>query len=79
MTPSDLAISVPRKYADVSSWKVRAGSDKLDHSPSLPVAKIFVTEHNPLYPKEKDIALVKLQSPLTFSGKGESLGTEPPG
>ncbi|EGW04466.1 Transmembrane protease, serine 4, partial [Cricetulus griseus] len=56
-----------RKYLDVSNWKVRAGSDKLGHTPSLPVAKIFVTEHNALYPKEKDIALIKLQVPLTFS------------
>uniref|UniRef100_A0A8C5K6P9 Transmembrane protease, serine 4 n=1 Tax=Jaculus jaculus TaxID=51337 RepID=A0A8C5K6P9_JACJA len=57
-----------RKHLDVSNWKVRAGSDKLSDFPSLPVAKIFVTEHNTSYPKEKDIALIKLQSPLTFSG-----------
>ncbi|XP_076781084.1 transmembrane protease serine 4 isoform X1 [Arvicanthis niloticus] len=57
-----------RKYLDVPSWKVRAGSNKLGNSPSLPVAKIFIAEPNPLYPKEKDIALVKLQMPLTFSG-----------
>lgn len=56
-----------RKHLDVSNWKVRVGSDKLDNVPSLTVAKIFVTEHEPLYPKEKDIALVKLQFPLTFS------------
>ncbi|XP_059125007.1 transmembrane protease serine 4 [Peromyscus eremicus] len=56
-----------RKHLDVSNWKVRVGSNKLSHFPSLPVAKIFVTEHNALHPKEKDIALVKLQSPLTFS------------
>ncbi|XP_055478152.1 transmembrane protease serine 4 isoform X2 [Psammomys obesus] len=56
-----------RKYLDVSSWKVRAGSDKLNNFPSLPVAKIFVTEHNALDPKKKDIALVKLQAPLTFT------------
>ncbi|KAM4828255.1 transmembrane protease serine 4 [Thomomys bottae] len=56
-----------RKYLDVPNWKVRASSDQLGGSPSLPVDKIFVTEHNPLYPKEKDIALVKLQNPLPFS------------
>ncbi|XP_048196714.1 LOW QUALITY PROTEIN: transmembrane protease serine 4 [Perognathus longimembris pacificus] len=61
-----------RKYLDVSNWKVRAGSHQLGSFPSLPVAKIFVTEHNPLYPKEKDIALVKLQQPLTFSGEMSS-------
>uniref|UniRef100_A0A673VK97 Transmembrane serine protease 4 n=1 Tax=Suricata suricatta TaxID=37032 RepID=A0A673VK97_SURSU len=57
-----------RKHLDVSSWKVRAGSDKMGSFPSLPVASIFVTEVNATHPKEKDIALVKLQSPLTFSG-----------
>ncbi|XP_058401109.1 transmembrane protease serine 4 isoform X4 [Diceros bicornis minor] len=57
-----------RKHLDVSNWKVRAGSDKLGNFPSLPVAKIFIIEHNTTYPKEKDIALVKLQFPLTFSG-----------
>ncbi|XP_047371674.1 transmembrane protease serine 4 isoform X3 [Sciurus carolinensis] len=57
-----------RNYRDVSNWKVRVGSDKLSSFPSLPVVKIFITEHNTLYPKEKDIALVKLQYPLTFSG-----------
>lgn len=56
-----------RKHLDVYSWKVRAGSEKVDDSPSLPVAKIFVSEYNSSYPKEKDIALVKLQFPLTFS------------
>ncbi|XP_038391936.1 transmembrane protease serine 4 isoform X1 [Canis lupus familiaris] len=58
-----------RKHHDVSNWKVRAGSDKLGSFPSLPVANIFVFELNTTYPKEKDIALVKLQFPLTFSGK----------
>lgn len=51
------------------NWKVRAGSDKLGNFPSLPVAKIFITEPNSTSPKEKDIALVKLQLPLTFSGE----------
>ncbi|XP_072810027.1 transmembrane protease serine 4 isoform X1 [Vicugna pacos] len=57
-----------RKQLDVSNWKVRAGSEKLSKLPSLSVAKIFITERNFMLPKEKDIALVKLQSPLTFSG-----------
>ncbi|KAM5316000.1 transmembrane protease serine 4 isoform 2-T2 [Glossophaga mutica] len=56
-----------RKHLDVFNWKVRAGSNKMGNFPSLPVAKIFVTELNTTYPKEKDIALVKLQYPLTFS------------
>jgi transmembrane serine protease 4 len=61
----------------VSNWKVRVGSNKLGNFPSLPVAKIFITEHNPLSPKEKDIALVKLQFPLTLSGEKWFLGIEP--
>ncbi|XP_037003138.2 transmembrane protease serine 4 isoform X2 [Artibeus jamaicensis] len=56
-----------RKHLVVSNWKVRPGSDKMGNFPSLPVAKIFVTELNTTYPREKDIALVKLQYPLTFS------------
>ncbi|XP_076968893.1 transmembrane protease serine 4 [Tamandua tetradactyla] len=57
-----------RKHLDVFNWKVRAGADKLDSFPSLPVAKIFIIGFNTTYPKEEDIALVKLQFPLTFSG-----------
>ncbi|XP_036114694.1 transmembrane protease serine 4 [Molossus molossus] len=57
-----------RKYLHVPGWKVRVGSHKLGHFPSLPVAKIFAAEHNTSHPKDKDIALVKLQYPLTFSG-----------
>lgn len=71
------SVSAPRKHLVVSNWKVRAGSDKMGNFPSLPVAKIFVTEFNTTYPKEKDIALVKLQYPLTFSGKRWHLETEP--
>lgn len=56
-----------RKYLDVSNWKVRVGSSKLDHVSSLSVAKIFVTKENALNSREKDIALVKLQVPLTFT------------
>ncbi|XP_010627661.1 transmembrane protease serine 4 isoform X1 [Fukomys damarensis] len=56
-----------RKHLDLYNWKVRAGFDKLDNFPSLPVAKIFIAEQNSSYPKEKDIALVRLQLPLTFS------------
>ncbi|XP_054947579.1 transmembrane protease serine 4 isoform X3 [Physeter macrocephalus] len=57
-----------RKRLDVSNWKVRAGSAKLGNFPSLPVAKIFISESSITSPKEQDIALVKLQSPHTFSG-----------
>nr|XP_035120616.1 transmembrane protease serine 4 isoform X6 [Callithrix jacchus] len=57
-----------RKHTDVFNWKVRAGSDKLGNFPSLAVAKIIIIELNPMYPKDNDIALIKLQFPLTFSG-----------
>ncbi|XP_025784684.1 transmembrane protease serine 4 [Puma concolor] len=63
-----LTLSASWKHLDVPNWKVRAGSDKLGNFPSLPVADIFVIELNTTYPKEKDVALVKLQFPLTFSG-----------
>lgn len=58
-----------RKYLDLYNWKVRAGFDKMDNFQSLPVAKIYIIEQNDSLSKEKDIALVKLQLPLTFSGK----------
>ncbi|XP_010365733.1 transmembrane protease serine 4 isoform X6 [Rhinopithecus roxellana] len=57
-----------RKHTNVFNWKVRAGSDKLGSFPSLAVAKIIIIEFNPMYPKDNDIALMKLQLPLTFSG-----------
>ncbi|XP_011782425.1 PREDICTED: transmembrane protease serine 4 [Colobus angolensis palliatus] len=57
-----------RKHTDVFNWKVRAGSDKLGSFPSLAVAKIIIIEFNPMYPKDNDIALMKLQLPLAFSG-----------
>lgn len=75
--PIYLSVSTPSKYLDVSNWKVRVGSSKLDHVSSLSVAKIFVTKENALNSREKDIALVKLQGPLTFTGERRSLGTEP--
>nr|XP_036848513.1 transmembrane protease serine 4 [Manis javanica] len=56
-----------RKYRDVPSWKVMAGSDKLGNFPPLPVTAIFIAEPKATYPEENDIALVKLQLPLTFS------------
>ncbi|KAI5943298.1 Transmembrane protease serine 4 [Manis javanica] len=56
-----------RKYRDVPSWKVMAGSDKLGNFPPLPVTTIFIAEPKATYPEENDIALVKLQLPLTFS------------
>ncbi|KAF4008918.1 hypothetical protein G4228_000080 [Cervus hanglu yarkandensis] len=56
------------KHLDVPNWKVRAGSDRLGSFPSLPVAKIFILEPNATHPREHDIALVKLQLPLTYSG-----------
>lgn len=77
LTKPHLNFFAPRKHHEVSSWKVRVGSDKLGHFPSVPVAKIFVTELNTTYPKEKDIALVKLQDPLAFSGETWALRAQP--
>ncbi|XP_013011134.1 transmembrane protease serine 4 isoform X1 [Cavia porcellus] len=57
-----------KKYLDLYNWRVRAGFDTLGNFPSLPVASIFITEQNDSYSKENDIALIRLQLPLTFSG-----------
>ena len=80
MLGSDLncTVSAPRKHLDVPNWKVRAGSDRLGSFPSLPVEKIFILEPNSTHPREHDIALVKLQLPLTYSGESRRLGTELP-
>lgn len=56
-----------------------AGSDKLGNFPPLPVTAIFIAEPKATYPEENDIALVKLQLPLTFSSERRRLGTGPLG
>ncbi|NXU50512.1 TMPS4 protease, partial [Turnix velox] len=48
----------------VQSWRVKAGSSLLSGSATLAVEKVFLAEVTPSSPKDNDIALVKLRSPL---------------
>ncbi|XP_074833190.1 transmembrane protease serine 4 isoform X2 [Carettochelys insculpta] len=56
-----------RNSQDLQNWRMKAGSKILSTSNTLPVAKIFIMESNSLFPKDNDIALVKLTSPLNIS------------
>ncbi|XP_036599952.1 transmembrane protease serine 4 [Trichosurus vulpecula] len=59
-----------RTYPEVAQWKVKAGTDRLySRSPYLDIDKIFVFQFNMLYPKENDLALIKLKKPLVMSGR----------
>ncbi|NXD17534.1 TMPS4 protease, partial [Nothocercus nigrocapillus] len=53
----------------VQRWRVKAGSDLLSGSANLDVEKVFLAKVTPAAPKDDDIALVKLRSPLHFSGE----------
>uniref|UniRef100_A0A8C8EC22 Transmembrane serine protease 4 n=1 Tax=Otus sunia TaxID=257818 RepID=A0A8C8EC22_9STRI len=53
----------------IQSWRVMAGSDLLSGSTTLAVEKVFLAEVTPASPKDNDIALVKLRSPLHVSGE----------
>lgn len=61
-------MSVPRNNPVIPNWRVKAGSDLLSGSVTLAVEKVFLAEVTPPSPKDNDIALVKLQSPLQVSG-----------
>ncbi|NWU92393.1 TMPS4 protease, partial [Upupa epops] len=52
----------------VQSWRVKAGSNLLSGSAAtVAVEKVFLAEVTPASPKDNDIALVKLRSPLRLS------------
>uniref|UniRef100_A0A8B9TKN5 Peptidase S1 domain-containing protein n=1 Tax=Anas platyrhynchos TaxID=8839 RepID=A0A8B9TKN5_ANAPL len=53
----------------IPNWRVKAGSDLLSGSVTLAVEKVFLAEVTPPSPKDNDIALVKLQSPLQVSDR----------
>uniref|UniRef100_A0A8C6YT91 Transmembrane serine protease 4 n=1 Tax=Nothoprocta perdicaria TaxID=30464 RepID=A0A8C6YT91_NOTPE len=53
----------------VQRWRVKAGSDLLSGSASLDVEKVFLAQTTSAPSKDDDIALVKLRSPLHFSGE----------
>uniref|UniRef100_A0A8C3N8G0 Uncharacterized protein n=1 Tax=Geospiza parvula TaxID=87175 RepID=A0A8C3N8G0_GEOPR len=50
------------------NWRVRAGSDLLSGAATIAVEKVFLAEVTPASPKDNDIALVKLRSPVHDSG-----------
>uniref|UniRef100_A0A8D2PP33 Transmembrane serine protease 4 n=1 Tax=Zosterops lateralis melanops TaxID=1220523 RepID=A0A8D2PP33_ZOSLA len=54
------------------NWRVKAGSDLLSGAATIAVEKVFLAEVTPASPKDNDIALVKLRSPVHDSG-----GTKP--
>ncbi|XP_035748373.1 transmembrane protease serine 4 [Egretta garzetta] len=51
----------------VQSWHVKAGSNLLQGAATLAVEKVFVAEVTSTSPRDNDIALVKLRSPLHVS------------
>ncbi|XP_062450381.1 transmembrane protease serine 4 [Rhea pennata] len=51
----------------VHGWRAEAGSRLLSGTASLAVEKVFLAEVTPASPKDNDIALVKLRSPLRLS------------
>ncbi|NXN09958.1 TMPS4 protease, partial [Indicator maculatus] len=51
----------------IQSWRVKAGSNLLSGTASLAVEKVFLAEATAASPKDNDIALVKLRSPLRVS------------
>ncbi|XP_075028794.1 transmembrane protease serine 4 [Calonectris borealis] len=51
----------------IQSWRVKAGSDLLLGTATLTVEKVFLAGVTPTSPKDNDIALVKLRSPLRVS------------
>uniref|UniRef100_A0A8C3UH73 Transmembrane serine protease 4 n=1 Tax=Catharus ustulatus TaxID=91951 RepID=A0A8C3UH73_CATUS len=51
------------------NWRVKAGSDLLSGAATLAVEKVFLAEVTPASPKDNDIALVKLHSPVHDSGE----------
>lgn len=61
---------------------MKGGSETLAWAPSVPVEKVFVLDIKSMYPKDEDIALVKLQRPLSAPGESQTRwaglwGTDP--
>jgi len=62
-------LSVHRNNPIIQSWGVKAGSNLLSGTATLAVEKVFLAAVTPASPRDNDIALVKLQSPLRVSGE----------
>ncbi|XP_066495282.1 transmembrane protease serine 4 [Tiliqua scincoides] len=54
-----------RTHLVTKHWTVKGGSGTLASATSVPVEKVFVVDVKSMYPKDEDIALVKLQRPLS--------------
>uniref|UniRef100_A0A803TEQ2 Transmembrane serine protease 4 n=1 Tax=Anolis carolinensis TaxID=28377 RepID=A0A803TEQ2_ANOCA len=54
-----------RNHPVTEEWRVKGGSETLLKATAVPVERIFVMEAQDSLPKDKDIALVKLQRPLS--------------
>ncbi|NXY92714.1 TMPS4 protease, partial [Alcedo cyanopectus] len=57
----------------VQSWRVKAGSSLLSGTATLAVEKVFLAEATSTSPRDNDIALVKLQSPLRVSDSSKPI------
>ncbi|KFQ31649.1 Transmembrane protease serine 4, partial [Merops nubicus] len=66
-------VSVHRNNPIVQSWRVKAGSSLLSGTTTVAVAKVFLAEVPSTSPKDNDIALVKLQSPLRVSDSSKPI------
>nr|XP_009935721.1 PREDICTED: transmembrane protease serine 4 [Opisthocomus hoazin] len=57
----------------IQSWGVKAGSNLLSGTATLAVEKVFLAAVTPASPRDNDIALVKLQSPLRVSDSSKPI------
>lgn len=58
-----------RGHLLTKQWHVKGGSESLGSAASVPVEKVFVVDIKYMFPKDEDIALVKLQRPLSAPGE----------
>ncbi|CAI5795499.1 transmembrane protease serine 4 [Podarcis lilfordi] len=49
-------------------WQVKGGSEIFSNATAVPVEKVFVIDVKYMFPKDEDIALVKLQTPFNLPG-----------
>ncbi|KAJ6653180.1 hypothetical protein lerEdw1_010053 [Lerista edwardsae] len=54
-----------RSHLLTTQWQVKGGSESLASAAAVPVEKVFVVDVKYMFPKDEDIALVKLQRPLS--------------
>ncbi|XP_075765445.1 transmembrane protease serine 4 isoform X2 [Pelodiscus sinensis] len=56
-----------RNNLALQHWRVKAGSETLSSFHALPVEKIFLMDSKSVFPRDSDIALVKLAAPFAIS------------